>query len=272
MTPELRRFIQPDTIVPQPGNPQALNRYSYCLNNPVRYTDPSGYDPLDREWEAEFRSQHHGRDPEWQDRLIRLFSIAFPNEWDSSAFYDAQGNYVEGSLEKVFVEDLPADRSWAAIPDALERMAGWYTDQERSEFNRDVGALFGGLPDRFDEPSTFRAVRHPNNPVHTWVNVHSGGAPSYVLGDDTDANIHHWGWGFAMGGAYGPGGAMINTFREASQLYQATPTWRSTADFLSTARNLHADVSIGNAGAGIGFALRIQGTGRIRQEWALYMW
>ena len=40
--PELRRFIQPDTIVPQPGNPQSLNRYSYVLNNPVRYTDPTG--------------------------------------------------------------------------------------------------------------------------------------------------------------------------------------------------------------------------------------
>ena len=28
----LARFIQPDTIVPEPGNPQALNRYSYVLN------------------------------------------------------------------------------------------------------------------------------------------------------------------------------------------------------------------------------------------------
>ncbi len=36
------RFIQPDTIVPEPGNPQSLNRYAYTLNNPVRYTDPTG--------------------------------------------------------------------------------------------------------------------------------------------------------------------------------------------------------------------------------------
>jgi RHS repeat-associated protein len=36
------RFIQPDTIVPEPSNPQSLNRYAYVLNNPVRYTDPSG--------------------------------------------------------------------------------------------------------------------------------------------------------------------------------------------------------------------------------------
>ena len=30
------------TIVPDPVNPQAYNRYSYCLNNPLRYNDPSG--------------------------------------------------------------------------------------------------------------------------------------------------------------------------------------------------------------------------------------
>ena len=44
----LARFAQADTIVPEPGNPQALNRYAYTLNNPVKYTDPSGhvYDPF----------------------------------------------------------------------------------------------------------------------------------------------------------------------------------------------------------------------------------
>ena len=40
--PSLGRFVQPDTIVPEPGNPQALNRYSYVGNNPLRYTDPTG--------------------------------------------------------------------------------------------------------------------------------------------------------------------------------------------------------------------------------------
>jgi len=26
-----------------PANPQALNRYAYCLNNPLRYVDPTGH-------------------------------------------------------------------------------------------------------------------------------------------------------------------------------------------------------------------------------------
>lgn len=41
--PSIGRVISPDTIVPNPANPQSLNRYSYCLNNPLKYIDPSGH-------------------------------------------------------------------------------------------------------------------------------------------------------------------------------------------------------------------------------------
>lgn len=42
--PQLGRFIQPDTEVQSPDDPQTLNRYAYCGNNPLNYTDPSGND------------------------------------------------------------------------------------------------------------------------------------------------------------------------------------------------------------------------------------
>ena len=41
--PELGRFIQADTEIPDLSNPQSYNRYSYCVNNPLRYTDPDGH-------------------------------------------------------------------------------------------------------------------------------------------------------------------------------------------------------------------------------------
>ncbi|MGI9318559.1 MAG: RHS repeat domain-containing protein, partial [bacterium] len=41
--PRLGRFLQADPFVQEPRNGQSLNRYSYALNNPLSYTDPSGY-------------------------------------------------------------------------------------------------------------------------------------------------------------------------------------------------------------------------------------
>jgi RHS repeat-associated protein len=41
--PALGRFISADPVVPGAGNPQALNRYAYVYNNPLRYTDPTGH-------------------------------------------------------------------------------------------------------------------------------------------------------------------------------------------------------------------------------------
>jgi RHS repeat-associated protein len=41
--PWLGRFVSADTVVPEAGNPQALNRYSYAIGNPLGYTDPTGH-------------------------------------------------------------------------------------------------------------------------------------------------------------------------------------------------------------------------------------
>ena len=40
--PKLGRFLSPDPYIQEPENTQSFNRYSYCLNNPLVFTDPSG--------------------------------------------------------------------------------------------------------------------------------------------------------------------------------------------------------------------------------------
>jgi RHS repeat-associated protein len=69
------RFISPDTIVPNPANPQTLNRYSYCLNNPLRYIDPSG---------------HVGEEPQTESELMDAL-INLGDRCNSAKYYGGWG-------------------------------------------------------------------------------------------------------------------------------------------------------------------------------------
>ena len=41
--PQIGRFLSADPYIQDPHNTQSYNRYSYVINNPLKYTDPSGY-------------------------------------------------------------------------------------------------------------------------------------------------------------------------------------------------------------------------------------
>ena len=86
--PAIGRFVSPDAVVPAPGNPQSLNRYSYVYNNPLKYTDPSGHQPggdpatnhpstwFSDSWVEAFRTEHGGADPTVNDFAYRFFTMA----------------------------------------------------------------------------------------------------------------------------------------------------------------------------------------------------
>ncbi|OJX40165.1 MAG: hypothetical protein BGO78_14400 [Chloroflexi bacterium 44-23] len=40
---QLGRFVQGDSIIPEPVSPQSWDRYAYVNNNPIRFNDPSGH-------------------------------------------------------------------------------------------------------------------------------------------------------------------------------------------------------------------------------------
>jgi len=41
--PVLGLFLRPDPFFQAPNYPNNYNRYTYALNNPLKYVDPSGY-------------------------------------------------------------------------------------------------------------------------------------------------------------------------------------------------------------------------------------
>jgi RHS repeat-associated protein len=41
--PDTGRMMSADPYVQSPGYSQSFNRFAYVFNNPLRFTDPSGY-------------------------------------------------------------------------------------------------------------------------------------------------------------------------------------------------------------------------------------
>ncbi len=82
--PAIGRFCSPDAIVPAPANPQALNRYSYVYNNPLKYTDPSGHSAewFGEDWTEEFEEEH-GREPNGLDIAFRYHSMSTVSRGDA---------------------------------------------------------------------------------------------------------------------------------------------------------------------------------------------
>ena len=76
--PTMSSFLSVDNFVQAPDNSQNFNRYAYCLNNPLKYTDPSGWrmlgamnysNPFHENWGVNFAehvvTSHEAREILW---------------------------------------------------------------------------------------------------------------------------------------------------------------------------------------------------------------
>jgi len=246
---QLGRFVSADAIVPGAGNPQAFNRYSYGWNNPVKYIDPSGHDPLGEEWRQEFRDRQ-GYDPDWHDEEIRLFSIAYPDEWDWHAFYNDNGsrkdwNTIVGNI----LHNPPNSRSWDSTPTAVGNLSRAYTASEQDQFTQDVAMLYAGLRARSQEHFGLRPYYSERGGATEQIFIKPGSLdPRFYISTNTgnadeDYNVHHWAWSFALGyNVSAPLAVSINEYRE-TQDAAPRPADRS-------------DIEMGNAGASMGWTFR----------------
>jgi RHS repeat-associated protein len=135
--PYLNRFTQPDTIVPEPGNPQSLNRYAYVLNNPLRYVDPSGHLSDD-----EIKAYTDYDTDEDFDALIKnnpqLYWMLRALHFDDSlyAWFDGQGRKsYRATLKNRRLFFTPEDR-FLYPGDTQDRKVGYFAQAEKLALGR----------------------------------------------------------------------------------------------------------------------------------------
>jgi len=151
--PKLGRFISPDPTVPEPGNPQSLNRYSYVENNPVTFIDPYGLEkviivygsyPNTNSFMAAAETQYQmALNAGYVEGDILLMAVST----DADVFAAIAGS-DKGEIEHVYM----FSHGW---PEGLQLKTGPDVGYEDAEYQLTSEDLDPGLRDRFSSFAEF---------------------------------------------------------------------------------------------------------------------
>ncbi|MEW5960980.1 MAG: RHS repeat-associated core domain-containing protein, partial [Chloroflexota bacterium] len=119
-SPALGRFVSPDSMVPEPTSSSGFNRYAYVKNNPLRYTDPSGYFQCEGAVGCEEppTPPPPGEDPAW-DR-----ATSYDPNLPYGAFLDGRAQYER----------------YIANPDLYA--GDWTTSSELASYRTDIASIY----------------------------------------------------------------------------------------------------------------------------------
>lgn len=87
--PLTAQFFSPDPVLQAPGNWTNYNRYTYCMNNPFKYTDPSGYIMVNDE---EGNYHYDAGSGAYQSRFDQRGSVSY--NWNSGQYEYANGEWA----------------------------------------------------------------------------------------------------------------------------------------------------------------------------------
>ena len=180
--PRLGRFLSPDPYVQAPYNSQNYNRYSYCLNNPLKYTDPTGeYFGLDDLIAAAIGG------------TVNLVSNAIQGNLGGHGFWEGVGRgfaaFGAGAVGGVGAL-YPEFGGWAlggAVVGATNAWLGGATSFKNIAIGAGVGALsgmIGGAAGQWATTASSPLISSISSPVlrSTASGIIGGGAGGYAGG------------------------------------------------------------------------------------------
>jgi len=186
--PILGRFAQADTIVPESGNPQGLDRYAYVANNPLKHIDPSGhcwgpfswmrnlptYDTTCNNMDNAWIIITHPKESIEQHDGTRAYILAVAY---SVGEVVAHGTLVRYVPEILHGGDSPVDD----IP--LDEDLTWYLDEKVEAQMTDRGWTSEAIDDVINNPVGTKATRDERFDPITHQKVDQGPATMYYRSD-----------------------------------------------------------------------------------------
>jgi hypothetical protein len=116
-------FVTPDSIVPGMFDPQDLNRYAYCRNNPLIYVDPSGHKitgPNDTYNEKEIQEAAEQGWKDWQESIEKFNKFL---ESSRKPLYDLDGNLKDYRLPIANTWDPTTNKNILSLDPQMRAMA-----------------------------------------------------------------------------------------------------------------------------------------------------
>ncbi|KKO49554.1 hypothetical protein VT06_04945 [Arsukibacterium sp. MJ3] len=203
--PILGRFMQADPFIQAPGNLQNYNRYSYVLNNPMSYTDPSGY------FFKKLNKMFGKLAP-----FVGLLALAIPgvgpwamaNWYQAAAFGFMSGGVATGNLRGAIVGAI-SGAAFQQIGSHFKSLSNANLAQVDRVANDGFGALAGMMGDNLH---SFGGLSLSAGQVAGQIASHAaaGGIVSVVSGGKFGHGFFSAGVTKGAGGAFLPGGSNLS--------------------------------------------------------------
>lgn len=208
--PYVQSFLSPDNYVQDPSNTQNYNRYSYCLNNPLRYTDPSGYVFVKKapRWSgASFGNKGHGK----SSFIFVPGSMGYSYVGDGTYVDNASGNDV--SFDEVY-DNYIKPNGTTFYGEAAKYVYSTITNgniAHKSNSDRTLGHMegFNDIFFHYDKITNKYYIPYTNIAVNPWkvinsiLNASKGVQNSTEGGTQADMSVPFWTPGASIVGIWG---------------------------------------------------------------------
>ncbi|MCF8379912.1 MAG: hypothetical protein K9H49_10070, partial [Bacteroidales bacterium] len=195
--PVIGRFLSPDPFVQVPGQVDGYNRYAYCLNNPLRYVDPSGYIfERERSWEMwgikpQQDSGGHGK----TGGGTTMGTSVSSSGWSNSGGGSGNGRYFWGGGNHYYDRNGNSVTWQEAIEGTYQYLYGTsffdnlnYADRETRKAKRLKISISGALATGRGSLTQRWQFGHPHIDI-SWVtvNVATNGGDGMIINHETQA-------------------------------------------------------------------------------------
>jgi RHS repeat-associated protein len=161
-SPRLGRFLSADTIVPEPKYPQALNRYSYVYNNPLKYVDPTGHETC---YDTGLEIGHDISQADcWAygtDKWIYELPVEAPQAGQGYSLSKIIDGIIDGIMKTITNKESDDDTPWdqmckdfipGCMPPTMVLNPGFFIEGHQKDSNPNIsGTLFDNAQKESDD-------------------------------------------------------------------------------------------------------------------------